>query len=115
MNQPKYYGPNYDRAVLHPADGTHSQGLTLTLEGQLQARLDELHLNFALHAGAGDPPLDGTVAAQSTRAAVHGAMFELAETYPRMYSDAVPAGKTATGLAWYYWHQAETLYAFYKR
>jgi hypothetical protein len=114
MNQPKYYGPNYDRAVLHPTDGTHSSGPTLTLEGQYQARLDQLHITLAMH-GPGDPPLDGPIAQQSTRTYVKATLFEMAVSYPKLFPDAVPEGKTALGLAWYFWHQAEAIFAFYGR
>jgi hypothetical protein len=114
MTQPKYYGPNYDRRVLHTTDGTPSTGATLTLEGRFQGWLDSLHITLALH-GPTDPPLTGPIAEQSTRAYVKAGLFEMAESYPRLYKDAVPEGKTALGLAWYFWHQAQNIFAFYGR
>lgn len=110
----EYFGPHYDRKMLHPTDGTHSNGPSLTLKGQMQQRVDELHITLAIH-GPNDPPMSGTVAQQARGTVVKAALFELATTYPLQFRDAVAAGDTADGLAWYFWNFAIKLYKAYGR
>lgn len=115
MNAPKYFGPNYDSGFLRLRDGTPTNGVTFTLEGMLQRYVDSTHMTLAMHSSPNDPPLSGIALEQCNRARVKAEIFRTAASYPKMYVDAVPAGKTADGLAWYYWSQARAIFDFYRR
>lgn len=104
MKEPRYYGPNFPRINNH-----------LTLEGTLQSELDAVHMSLHNHSHPTDPPLSGPEAQQTTRGQLRSTLFALAGSWPRLYPDAVQPGQNAQGLAWYYWHRGQEIFAFYGR
>src|SRR3954470_11832565 len=79
MQEPRYYGPKYDVAVLRLRDGTPSTGFTKTLEGELQTRLDAFHLVLA-GPGPTAPPLSGIQLEQVNPRRIKAEIFRTADS-----------------------------------
>jgi hypothetical protein len=87
----------------------------LALEGYMQEYLDALHIIMANHWGTNANPLEGVELFEVRLARVKAQLDKMAVDYPKQWPNAVPAGKTAKGLAGWYKAKAAELFAAYGR
>lgn len=87
----------------------------LALEGYMQQYLDGLHIIMATHWGNNSNPLEGVQAFEIHLTRVRSQLDLMARDYPKQIPGAVPAGKTAKGLAEWYKGKALELFKQYGR
>jgi hypothetical protein len=113
MQEVKYYfqiAPYPMIASGGPAPGNH-----MNLEGAIQNYLDEIHAELrmrqALEAEGGE--VDGVWFTDTQLPNVIAQLDQTAKFYPRFFPGAVPAPKTADGIAAQYKSEAAALFASY--